>query len=168
MACPFISCCSDRNKSDSQLSPAQKEQLPVYFAAGAVTYHSRSESTIGVSFSTKFPYSKEVTEEVLGFYDKKMTQLGFRPFVEDYYKYADRNWSGPFIDSTEKNSPHVRQLNASWANDSKSKRADLILKYYWYVNNKQSTIVLGYNDDLKINFQLMPFLTLPPPISVQN
>jgi hypothetical protein len=169
MACPLMLCSRlDSNKTNSQVSSAQKDNLPVYFPIGEVKYYSRGDSVTGVFYSTKLPYSEEVAEIVLDFYDKKMTQLDFRPFVEDYYKYADRKWSESFIDATQKGSPHIVQLNASWADESKSKRANLNLRYYWYVDDKQYPIVLGANDDLKVDFQLSPFVVLPPPTKVRN
>jgi hypothetical protein len=165
----FISCTrSDVNKSNNQVSSAMKESLPIYFPTGEVKYYSRGDLVAGVSYSAKLPYSKQTAEVVLEFYDKKMKQLGFRPFVEDYYKYADRKWSNSFIDSTIKDNPNIVQLNASWADDTKSKRANLVLRYYWYVDNKQSSIVLGFNDDLKIDFQITPFIVFPPPRTVRN
>jgi hypothetical protein len=100
-------------EASSEISAEKKQTLPVYFPAGDVKYYSRGDSITGVFYSTKLPFSKQASEVILEFYDIKTKQLGLKPFVEDYYKYADRKWSDPFIDETKKDNPNIVQLNAS-------------------------------------------------------
>ncbi len=168
LSIPVIGHYREARNTSSDISAEKKKSLPVYFPSGEVKYFSRGDSVSGVFYQTKLPYSKQAAEVLLEFYDKKMKDLGLQPFVEDYYKYADRKWSTPFIDATAKGNPNIVQLNASWADGAKSKRADLNLRYYWYVDNSQSTATLGFNDDLKVNFQTMPFIVLPPPTTTKN
>ncbi len=168
LAIPIFAKYQETRNASSEISTEKKQSLPVYFPTGEAKYYSRADSVSGVSYKTKLPYSPQAAEVVLEFYDKKMKELGLQPFVEDYYKYADRKWSTPYIDATAKGNPHIVQLNASWADTTKSRRADLNLKYYWFVDNSQSTVILGFNDDLKVDFQIMPFMVLPPPTTTKN
>ncbi len=169
LAIPLVVQYREANRNaSSDISAQKKQSLPVYFPSGEVKYYSRGDSVSGVYYQTKLPYSKQAAEILLEFYDKKMKDLGLQPFVEDYYKYADRKWSTPFIDATAKGNPNIVQLNASWVDEAKSKRANLNLRYYWYVDNSQSTVTLGFNDDLKVDYQIMPFMVLPPPTKTKN
>jgi hypothetical protein len=168
LAIPVIGQYRLAKNASADISAEKKQSLPVYFPSGEVKYYSRGDSVSGVFYQTKLPYSKQAAEILLEFYDKKMKGLGLQPFVEDYYKYADRKWSTPFIDATAKGKPNIVQLNASWADSTKSKRANLNLRYYWFVDNSQSTVTLGFNDELKVDFQIMPFAVLPAPTTTKN
>jgi hypothetical protein len=104
------------------------------------------------------PYA---TKEVLEFYDKKLGKAGYKPYIEEHRQRGDREWF-TFIDGTKKEKPYVAQLTASWADPTGTKRANLVLRYYWYVDSSKSNVTLGANDDMNVDFQIMPFVKLPP------
>ncbi|MBI5189572.1 MAG: hypothetical protein HZA22_02695 [Nitrospirae bacterium] len=159
--------CKERALTKEEIAVKPKElNLPVYDFAQNVKFYNHEDVVRGVSYKVRLPYGPDVTTDILEFYDSKMQQLGYKPFVEDYYKYADRTW-GSFIDGTIEGEPDVEQLKASWVDAKRTTRANLNLKYYWYVDHKQSTIVHGFNDDLNVDFQIMPFVMFPPPTQVQ-
>jgi hypothetical protein len=160
--CMASSQCSSRNSSsDKAAGQAIKPfQIPVYVGAEDVKPYKRGESIEGVYYKVRLPYD---SKEVLNFYDTKMREIGYKPFVEEYYKYADRVWQS-FIDGTIPRKPDVAQLTASWISPSGAKRATLGLRYYWYTDDQRGPKrVLGFNDDLNVDFQIMPFVTFPPP-----
>lgn len=97
---------------------------------------------------------------IFKFYDKEMAKVNFKPFVEDYYKSRDRNWS-TYVDGTMKGDPYVAVCKTSWANNDKTKRATLVLKYYWY-NKNNTRIILNNNKDLNVHFRIQPFYVEPP------
>lgn len=149
------------SESDGKLkSAAGNFKIPVYIGAQKIKHYSRANgSLMGVSYNVKLPYD---TKLVLDFYDEKMKEIGFKPFVEEYYKYADRSWQN-FTDGTIKGDPEVAQLLASWVDEKNTQRANLALRYFWYIDQNQRTKFLGPNDDLNVDFQIMPFITIPPP-----
>jgi predicted component of type VI protein secretion system len=149
---------TERNKETK--SEIQNFIIPIYIGAKNIKYYTlKNEMIKGVSYEVKLPYD---SKEVLEFYDKEMRQIGYNPFVEDYYKYADRIWQ-TFVDSTKKGEPYVAQLIANWVDSNHTKRARLVLNYYWYVNHQKPKYVLGFNEDLNVDFQIMQFVKLPPP-----
>jgi len=136
------------------------KKISSYIGAQKIKYYTRNDGlTEGVSYHVELPYA---TKEVLEFYDKKLAKEGYKPYIEEYYKYADRVWR-TFIDGTEKGEPYVAQLLASWIDSAGIKRANLVLRYYWYADHRKSTVTLGPNDDMHVDFQIMPFMKLPPP-----
>lgn len=135
------------------------KRVSFYVGAQQTKYYMYNDgSTEGVSYHVRLPYA---TKEVLEFYDKKLGKEGYKPYVEEYYAYADRKWR-TFIDGTEKSEPYVAQLRASWIDQTGKKRANLNLRYYWYVDSSKSEVILGANDDMNVDFQIMPFMKLPP------
>ncbi len=110
------------------------------------------------TYETKIYYPAEV---LIDFYESEMLKLGYNPFVEDYYKYADRKWQY-YVDGTVKGNPEVASFSASWSDGNKTKRAILLLKYYWH--DKSDSVKLWQNkDNLIVTFQIMPFVIKPPP-----
>lgn len=141
------------------------QRISSYIGAQQIKYYSYNNgSTQGVSYHVKLFYP---TKEVLEFYDKKLAKYGYRPYVEKYYKYADRKWQ-MFIDGTKEGKPNVAQLTASWIDSTGTKRANLVLRYYWYVDSSKSEVTLGFNDDMHVDFQIMPFMKLPPPAYLER
>jgi hypothetical protein len=106
-------------------------------------------------------------KEVLEFYDKKLEREGCKPYVEEYYQRGDREWF-TFVDRTKKGEPTVAQLTASWVDQTGAKRANLVIRYFWYVDNQKPLVILGANDDMNVDFQIMPFMKLPPPQSIPD
>ncbi len=136
------------------------KRISSYIGAQQIEYYSFNDGlTEGVFYHVKLPYP---SKEVLKYYDGRLSKEGYKPYVEEYYKYADRDWRN-FIDGTKKGEPHVAQLKASWIDPTGTKRANLVLRYYWYVDNQKSEVILGVNDDMNVDFQIMPFMKLPPP-----
>lgn len=146
-------------KTDAQVSENFKK-ISFYIGAEQTKYYSRNNGlTEGVYYHVRLPYA---TKEVLEFYDKKLGKEGYKPYVEEYYRHGDREWS-TYTDETKKGKPEVAQLTASWVDPTGTKRADLLLRYYWYVDRSKSEVILGANDDMNVDFQIMPFVKLPPP-----
>lgn len=137
-----------------------KEVLPVYSNAKKIEKYSLANDRVkGVYFVSNIPYP---STEVLEFYDEKLAELDFYPFVEDYYRDNDRQWQ-IFQDGTVKGGPVVAQLRASWANRDKTKRINLVLKYHWQSNEIEQFNILPHNSELTVDLQIMPFVKLPPP-----
>lgn len=150
----FISC----NSQEKNIELAKRAQLPVYKDARNVKYYSPNRDAIkAISYNVKISYP---AKDIINFYNEEMTHLGYQPFVEDYYKYADRNWQH-YIDGTAKGDPEVSQYNSDWTDEKHTKRATLLLKIYTYKN--KSPNVDDFQEDLKVVFQVGPFLILPPP-----
>lgn len=136
------------------------KKLSFYVGAQQTKYYTFNDgSTEGVSYHVRLPYA---TKEVLEFYDKKLGKEGCKPYVEEHRQRGDREWF-TFIDGTKKEKPYVAQLTASWVDQTGTKRANLVLRYYWYVDSSKSNVTLGANDDMNVDFQIMPFMKLPPP-----
>ena len=133
---------------------AVSNQFPIYSGAKGIKEYSLKDGLIkGIFYKVKIPYP---AKEVLDFYEKEMKKMGYIPFVEEDLKYADRTWQ-TFQDTTKRGSPYVNQLIAYWVNPQKTKRVVLGLRYCYYVKPNNSKVVLGYNDDLEVTFQIMPF-----------
>ncbi|MFI5304561.1 MAG: hypothetical protein ACHQYP_07165 [Nitrospiria bacterium] len=153
---------SGRNSSSGMAASEtiKSSQIPLYVGAENVKRLKRGESVEGVSYRLQLPYD---SKEVLDFYDTKMREIGYKPFVEECYKYADRVWQ-LFTDGTMPRKPEVALLTASWISPDGAKRAFLALRYYWYIDDQRGPKrFLGFNDDLNVVFQFMPFVPLPPP-----
>lgn len=139
-------------------------EIPIYPSAVELKKATLQNGLIeAVSFEVKIPYP---ASDVLAFYERELPKLGYEPYVEKYYEYADRKWSF-FEDGTEKGAPDVATLNASWANQKLSRRAILMLRYMWTRPDKSKQIILNENDELKVKFQIMPFSEAPPPHRLQ-
>lgn len=152
--------CREHELSRTEIAAKAKEfNLPIYKWAKHVKFYNKDKIMYGVTYKAPVYYD---SLEVLQFYNSKMYEFGYKPFVEDYYKYADRKWR-LFIDATKKGQPYGAQLIADWVNAKRTKRARLVLDYYWYVKPKKSENILYENNDLTVNFQIMPFSILPPP-----
>lgn len=136
------------------------KRISFYIGAQQIKYYTFNDgSTEGVSYHVRLPYA---TKEVLEFYDKKLGKEGYKPYVEEYYQRGDRVWF-TFTDGTKKEKPEVAQLTASWIDPTGTKRTNLVLRYYWYIDRSKSEVILGANDDMNVDFQIMPFMKLPPP-----
>jgi hypothetical protein len=158
----FLLACTENGISKGKQSTDQivNFDLPIYPEAKDVkTYFNDKNATRGVSYILEEFYP---SMEVVEYYDAEMSRLGFQPFVEEYYKYADRTWQ-TFTDSTKKGSPLVGQLVASWIDPKGEMRATLALRYYWQQRNTSSPIVLSDNKEMHVNFQVGRFFKLPPP-----
>ena len=131
-------------------------KLPIY----------RTASNIDEDFYEKYlikhvKYNVEMyypAEAIIKFYDKEMANISFEPFVEDYYEKRDRSWS-TYVDGTKKGEPDVTSCKMSWANQDQTKRATLVLKYYW--PNKEKRRVLNTNKKLEVEFRIQPFYLEP-------
>jgi uncharacterized membrane protein YfhO len=146
------------NSQEKDIELAKKAQLPVYKEAKNVKYFSSNNNmSKEANYNVKISYP---AKDIINFYNEEMSKLGYQPFVEEYYKYADRNWRH-YIDGTVKGDPEVSQYNSDWTDEKHIKRATLLLKIYTYKN--KSPNVDDFQEDLKVDFQVGPFLILPPP-----
>lgn len=157
MCLTFVSVagCQENAKASEDF-----KRISFYIGAQQTKYYSRNNGLIeGVFYHVRLPYN---TKEVLEYYDQKLRKEGYKPYVEEYYQHGDREWF-IFTDETKKGKPEVAQLTASWIDPTGTKRAELLLRYYWYVDRSKSEVILGANDDMNVDFQIMPFMKLPPP-----
>jgi len=106
------------------------------------------------SYNVKIFYP---AKKVLDFYEREMAQKGFKPLIEECYKYADRTWL-TYEDMTLKGNPYVAQLIALWVDNLGEKKATLIMLYFWYGN--QQSIILNNNSSLKVIFQVAAHIDL--------
>ena len=138
-----------------------KTLIPIYPGAINVKHYSLKNGLIkGVSYKVKLPYP---SKDVLDFYDKEMSKRGYKPFVEEYYKYVDRKWQ--FLeDVTKKDKLYVSQLIADWVDSNRKRRVVLVLRYYWHLKMKEhNRSILEVEDVQHVIFQIMPFVIIPPP-----
>ncbi|KAF0143502.1 MAG: hypothetical protein FD156_2568 [Nitrospirae bacterium] len=159
----FLLACKNE-KEIKVIASGEDSNLPIYFGAKNVKYYTLQDSLKGVMYELKLPYPG-ASEVVLEYYDAKMKQAGFEPYVEEYYAKGSRKWQ-EFIDGTIKGEPEVAQLKASWADKRHTRRSNLNLKYYWYIEDKKSPYIVPSNDNLHVDFQLMPFFEWPPPSDI--
>jgi len=138
-----------------------KTQIPIYPGAMDVKHYSLKNGLIkGVSYKVKLPYP---SKDVLDFYNKEMSKRGYKPFVEEYYKYADRKWQF-FEDVTKKDKLYVSQLIAYWVDSNRKRRVVLALRYYWHLKMKEhNRSILEVEDVQHVIFQIMPFVIILPP-----
>lgn len=158
--------CTGKNSevTNERDGKADTKQVSVYSDAQEVKSYNNGDLANGVSYKLKIPYERMVTPDVLKFYDSKMQERGFKPFVEDYYKSDDRVWQ-EYIDGTTKGEPLVAKFRAGWVDDKHTTRAQLVLEYHWY-ENRPSNYIPSKNDDLSVVFSYMPFVVLPPPVKI--
>lgn len=158
-----LSCRKSENahKEESPLiAELSSFELPVFSGGEKFKEYSLGSGYLhGVSYKVQKPYPDL---EVLRYYEKELSQIGMKPFVEKYYRCGDRSWQY-FDDLTKEGNPFVAQLSASWADDKHSKRANLTLRYYWYGIDLSSKSVLAENADMSVDFQIAPFYVSPPP-----
>ncbi len=125
------------------------------------TYQDEANGISNVIFKVHLTFP---SKDVLEFYNAKLKDIGWAPFVEDYYRYADRVWQD-FLDGTVEGDPLVHQLIAYWTNQDKSRRAILAIIYhsrYSTIQEKMSAKEPN-NDIQEVAVQFMPFYILPPP-----
>ena len=121
---------------------------------------SHRENAIKDQNKVTIPYP---SKDVLDFYDKEMSKRGYKPFVEEYYKYANRKWQS-FEEVTKKDKLYVSQLIADWVDSNRSRRAVRVLHCYWHLKMKEhNRSILEVEDVQHVIFQIMPFVTIPPP-----
>ena len=156
---------SNESIKNKLLSEIKSFDFPIYpDKINLEKFSLNSGYTQGITYYLKIEYP---ANEIVSFYEKQMAVLEFHPFIEDYYKYSDRNWES-FVDSTRKENPYIAQFMADWVDAERSKRAKLILRYYWYGKDPSSPIILTDNDNLHVVFQIMPYFTLPPTTGIEN
>jgi hypothetical protein len=153
--------CSSKVTGEDQGNSKENNQfeLPVYPDAKNIRHEVLKKYNIkAVSYEAKISYP---ATDIVNFYDKEMTRIDFKPFVEEYHKETDRKWNH-YEDGTIEGNPYVAGLSISWADSNHTRRATLILRYYWYERHG-APIVLENNDNLKVSFQVMPFVTVASP-----
>jgi hypothetical protein len=139
-----------KTKEEKELiSEIKNFDIPLYENAKNVNYFSNNGGSIkGVSYNVSIYYP---AQELIYFYQNKMTALGFTHLIEENSSPEGYKW-GLYEDGTIAGSPDVAHLNISWVDERK--RAILILKYFWY-GKTDSGIILENNLDLNVSFQIM-------------
>ncbi|MEW6296089.1 MAG: hypothetical protein AB1467_07445 [Candidatus Diapherotrites archaeon] len=116
-----------------------------------------------VKYKVRLPFP---SKEVLLFYDNKLKDIGWLPFVQPNYPKNDRKW-WQFVDFRIEGKPLVHQLTAYWVNKDRTKLVFLVIKYYSRYLNKQWNMYAGEknpnNDIQEIALQIGPFAILEPP-----
>jgi hypothetical protein len=155
-----LGCDTQKVESDEKLIVEKNEfRIPIY-SLGEITNHEFIDTppVKRATYEVRLYYP---AEELIEFYETEMVKLGYNPFVEEYYEYADRKWQY-YVDGTVKGNPEVASFSASWSDAEKKHRVILLLKYYWH--DKADPIKLWQNkDNLIVAIQIMPFVIKPPP-----
>ena len=156
LALTFVACGAPKNDKSEVMNAYIKDfKHPIYKDAKNIKNYVLGDGlTRGVSYNVKIFYP---ANEVMEFYEAEMRRLGYKPTVD---KVFDKDWHS-FVDGTKQGEPYVAQLSASWTDQSQNVRTVLILRYYWYVDQKRTAIILESNEDLNVAFQIMPFFTIP-------
>ena len=110
---------------------------------GSYNYTKASDKSRGLNSIKYLLQTEYPANEVLEFYDSKLTKIGF---VSSNHKYK-RKWEC-FIDGTIDGNPKVRQLLALWVNPKLDVEAFLALRY---IKVKKT-----WTDELHISFQIQP------------
>lgn len=154
----FFGCRNvEVNHSQKEINEFKDIKLPIYKSASNIDEGFNKKYLIKyVSYNVEIYYP---AEDIIKFYDKEMASISFEPFVEDYYKGRDRAWN-TYVDGTKEGSPDITSCKMSWVNHNKTKRATLVLKYYW--RNKKKQRVLNTNNKLEVEFRIQPFYLEPP------
>lgn len=155
----YTSACKDSYSSsyDENENAYVNLQLPIYPGGYNVKenfYDNLSLKVVEYDLDMFYP-----GQAIINYYDKAMKTMAFEPFVEDYYKARDREWT-TYIDGTKKGEPHVAVNKMSWVDNDKTKRATLVLKYFWH-KKEGDKIILSDNKNLKVQFRIQPFYKEP-------
>ncbi|MEW6296043.1 MAG: hypothetical protein AB1467_07215 [Candidatus Diapherotrites archaeon] len=106
------------------------------------------------------------SKEVLLFYDNKLKDIGWLPFVQPNYQESDRRWK-QIVDATVEGNPLVHRLIAKWVNKDRTKLVFLVIKYSSRYLNKQWNMYasekIPNNDIQEVALQIGPFSILEPP-----
>ncbi|MEW6657338.1 MAG: hypothetical protein AB1424_01630 [Thermodesulfobacteriota bacterium] len=106
------------------------------------------------------------SKEVLLFYNKKLKDMGWLPFVQPNYPENDRKW-WQFVDFRVEGKPLVHQLIAEWVNKDRTKMVFLAIQYYSIYLNKEWNVYASEknpnNDIQEVELQIGPFAILEPP-----
>lgn len=155
MACKN-SAPTDNSKIEEEI---KNLRIPLYPTANNIKENYYRKYTIkNVKYDVDMHYP---ADKIVAFYDEEMNKISFTPFVEDYYQDYDRVWQ-TYIDGTMKGEPDVASLTTSWVDKDRTKRATIVLRYYWY-GKKQNEIYFNNNRMLKVTFRIKPFAMEPPP-----
>jgi hypothetical protein len=126
-----------------------------------ITYPNRGHiRAIGYKVRLLFP-----SKDIVKFYDVKLSNIGWSPFVQPYYSKDDRKWM-QFIDCTIEGHPLVHQLYAQWVNKKHNIMVVLGIRYYSIYINKQENLYAREqkpnNDIQEVVLQIMPITIIPP------
>lgn len=106
------------------------------------------------------------SKEVLLFYDNKLKDNSWLPFVQPNYPENDRKW-WQFVDFRVEGKPLVHQLIAEWVNKDRIKMVFLVIKYHSIYLNKPWNMYASEknpnNDIQEVAIQIGPFTILEPP-----
>ena len=154
----FFGCNSAEGKYEEQKVNEFKEiKLPIYKTASAIKEDFNKKYLVKyVKYSVEMYYP---AKDIIEFYDKEMAKMSFEPFVEDYFKDRYRSWN-TYEDGTLEGEPGVTACEMSWVSKDQTKRATLVLKYFWWKKEKRR--VLNSNSKLKVEFRIQPFYLEPP------
>ena len=154
---------SNPNKYDKLSKEIKDFNIPIY--NNVQIYNMQTIENIPIKKATYEVKIFYPAKELIEFYDTKMINLGYKPFVEEYYKYADRQWQY-YVDATMNGNPQLATYSTCWSDENRTLIAILLLQYYW--PNKSDKVNLSMNNDLKVTFQIMPFVKIHPPESAHK
>ena len=158
----FLCTCSNNRLNDSSLFLDENKQIrfPIYSNAKNIKQLSNHNSFVQVityDVICQYPGS-----DVSQFYQKKLSGLGFSIFSEPYYENSQGKWQTYFDSTKQNNTKNIAQMKIDWIDLNKTKRATLLMQYY-YTDSDLSSVILTNNDKLKVTFQVSPFYILPKP-----
>ena len=127
-------------------------EVPIHKDAYQIEKFSNVKGIICVKYKVKVPYH---SNQVLKYYDEKLKEKGWIPFIEDYYVKDDRNWQSVGKEES--------WLTAYWVDLKKTKRITLMLKHYLKKSDTYSSSDNNSKIEQIVLYEERPYYELPPP-----
>lgn len=121
--------------------------------AYSIKKYDLGEGVHGVRFKIKAVYR---SREILNYYDEKLKEKGFFPFIEDYLAEEDRKW--PWFISPKEDRKEM--LTAHWVNKERTRRIFLVMEIHLKAD---APIPWGQYVEYTVTYQENPYFELPPP-----
>ena len=142
--------CNNKNDSHDPevINDIKNFRMPVYSNENKVNeYYSKKLLQKIIKYKIEMHYP---AEKAISFYKKQLEDRQFSLLNNN----QNCDWR-TFIDGTRKGEPEITLCKLSWGSLDKTKRADLVLRYYWWKKEKRR--VLNSNKDLEVEFIVQPF-----------
>jgi hypothetical protein len=147
--------CGNR-ELDIEVEEYKKLQLTVFPNAKNIEenfYKKYLVKSVNYDLEMFYPAGK-----VISFYDTEMKNKNYKPYPKEYSEDINQYWN-TYVDATIKGEPDVTSFTKSWVNHDRTRRATIVLKYYWY--EKKKVRILNQKKELKVWFRIQPFYTDP-------
>jgi len=143
-------------EDDGKVNEYDSLYIPIYNGAEGIEMVFRKRHLIkGARYNLVMQFP---AKDIIDFYNAEMRNIKFQPYPSNNERDILKNWN-TYVDGTIEGAPDVTQFSKSWVNSEKTKRANLILQYYWY--EKEKTRVLNSATKLKVAFSIQPYYKDP-------